>query len=416
MSPGRNLHGPSTDSERIEIADVLRGFAVCGILLVNIMHFKAPGSMGAFGYEGPALDRLAAAGVLVFAQAKFFTLFSFLFGWGFAVQLLRAERQGRTARFPRLFVRRLLFLGALGAAHAALLSDGDILVLYAVTGLLLVPMRGARPEILIRWAIGIVAVSAVITALLLGSIELGRTFAAEEMAQADAEWADEFRREERALTAAYLGSSFVQGMAARIASYAGNAWVLFMIPTVLAMFMAGFAAGRRSLLRRIADHRAPVRRLCAWGLGLGLPLALIALAGMNRLPVLSALMAFWFNLVAAGPIMAMGYCAGIALLWQRPAWRRWLRPLAWLGRLALTNYLLQSAITTVLFHGFGLGLARRVSPAQALLIAVIILAVQLVVSGWWLRRYRFGPAEWLWRTLTYGHAPPMRRAVPVVST
>ena len=96
---------------------MLRGFALCGILFVNIMWFKAPGSLGGFGYEGPPLDRLVAAGVFALAQAKFFTLFSFLFGWGFATQFLRAEERGGSAGFPRRFLRRSAILGLIGVVH-----------------------------------------------------------------------------------------------------------------------------------------------------------------------------------------------------------------------------------------------------------------------------------------------------------
>ena len=147
-----------------------------------------------------------------------------------------------------------------------------------------------------------------------------------------------------------------------------------------------------------------------WGLAIGLPLALLLAAGVNRLPALSALICVQLNSALAGPLLALAYCAGVTLLWQRVRWQRWLRPLAPLGRMALTNYLLQSLVAALLFHGYGLGLARRVSPSLALLIAVAILAGQLPISGWWLRRYRFGPVEWLWRTLTYGRRQPLRRA------
>ena len=404
--------GPVRDDERVELVDALRGFAVCGILFVNIMWFKAPGSIGTLGYEGALLDRLAASVVTVLAQGKFVTLFSFLFGWGFAMQLQRAERRGAVAGFPRLFLRRLLFLGLIGSAHIVLLSEGDILLLYAIVGMLLVPLRHARAEVLLRWAIVIVAASAAICALLVGSLALGRAFSAAEMAQVDVELAEEIRREAQAVTAAYLDPAFLHEVASRLATYGRNAWILLVSsPTVLAMFLLGFVVGRRDLARRVADHQVLLRRVCAWGLGIGLPLALLVGVGVSRLPTLSALQAFWFNAAAVGPVLAIAYCAGLALLWQRAAWRRWLRPWAALGKLALTNYLLQSLIATFLFYGFGLGLARRVSPAAALLITVGILAAQLLISGWWVRRYRFGPAEWLWRALTYRHAPPMRRAV-----
>ena len=151
MSQRAAALGPIGDAERIEVVDVLRGFALCGILFVNIMWFKAPGSLGAFSYEGPPLDRLVAAGVLALAQGKFFTLFSFLFGWGFATQFLRAEERGAAAGFPRRFLRRSAVLGLIGVVHIALLSEGDILLLYAVVGLLLLPLRHARTEILLRW-------------------------------------------------------------------------------------------------------------------------------------------------------------------------------------------------------------------------------------------------------------------------
>ena len=176
------------------------------------------------------------------------------------------------------------------------------------------------------------------------------------------------------------------------------------------MFVLGLAAGRRDLARHAVDHRALLRRVRTWGLVIGLPLAALLAAGMSLLPTLSALMCLALNGAVAGPLLAMAYAAGIALLWQRPGWQRWLRPLAAMGRMALTNYLLQSVIATLLFYGYGLGLARRVSPSLALLIAAAILAGQILISGWWMRRYRFGPAEWLWRTLTYGARQPLRRA------
>ena len=131
-------------------------------------------------------------------------------------------------------------------------------------------------------------------------------------------------------------------------------------------------------------------------------------SGFGPFANLSALICVQLNSVLAGPLLALAYCASITRLWQRAHWQRWLRHLAPLGRMALTNYLLQSLIANLLFYGYGLGLARRVSPSVALLIVFAILAGQLLMSGWWLRRYRFGPVEWLWRALTYGRWEPLR--------
>ena len=405
--------GPVGDAERIEVVDVLRGFALCGILFVNIMWFKAPGSLGAFSFEGPSLDRLVAAGVLALAQGKFFTLFSFLFGWGFATQLLRAEERGGGVGFPRRFLRRSAVLGLIGVVHIALLSEGDILLLYAVVGLLLLPLRHSRPEILLRWVKWLLVVPAAVWLLFFGALALGRAFpdGAEEIAVSDRETEEAFRTEARTTTAAYLEPAFARTAATRVQIYRRNAWLqLVLAPTVLAMFVLGLAAGRRDLGQHAVDHRALLRRVRTWGLVIGLPLAALLAAGISLLPTLSALMCLALNGAVAGPLLAMAYAAGIALLWQRPGWQRWLRRLAAMGRMALTNYLLQSVIATLLFYGYGLGLARRVSPSLALLIAAAILAGQILISGWWMRRYRFGPAEWLWRTLTYGARQPLRRA------
>ena len=412
MNERSGAFGPVGEAERIEVVDVLRGFALCGILFVNIMWFKAPGSLGGFGYEGPPLDRLVAAGVFALAQAKFFTLFSFLFGWGFATQFLRAEERGAAAGFPRLYLRRSAILGLIGVAHIVLLSEGDILLLYAILGLALLALRRARPETLRRWVKWLLIVPAAAAVLMFGALALGRAFpeGAAEMAATDREMEEEFRTEARDVTAAYLEPVFVHTAATRVGNYARNAWLpLVLAPTVLALFLLGLAAGRRGLAPHAADDRALLRRLRTRGLVIGLPVAVLSAAGANLLPTLSALMCLWVNGTIAGPLLAMAYGSGIALLWQRPGWQRWLRPLASMGRMALTNYLLQSVVATLLFYGYGLGLARRVSPSLALVTVVAILAGQVLISGWWMRRYRFGPAEWLWRTLTYGARQPLRR-------
>lgn len=445
MTASTAAAGPVGTGDRVEIVDVLRGFAVCGILFVNIMWFKAPGSLALFGSEGNLLDQLAGAAVIALAQAKFFPLFALLFGWGFAMQLRRAqwpvapppeppaqhpvaqagepraerpakrpaEQQEQAAGFSRRFLRRLLVLGLIGMIHIALLSQGDVLLPYAAFGLLLLPLQRARPETLVRWVIWLLAVPAAVWLLLFGALALGRAVpeAAVEIEQADQELREEFLESAQATTAAYLDPAFAREAATRIRLYGGNVpFLLMQGPTILAMFLLGLLVARRDLARRVADHQVLLRRVRAWCLGLGLPLALLMAVGITQLPTLSAVMVFSFNAALAGPILMLGYCAGIALLWQRSAWQRLLRPLAALGRLALTNYLLQSLIATLLFYGYGLGLARRVSPALALLIAIAILAAQLLISTHWLRRYRIGPAEWLWRTLTYGHPQPFRRA------
>ena len=221
-----------------------------------------------------------------------------------------------------------------------LLSEGDILLLYAVVGLLLLPLRGARPEILRRWVKWLLIVPAAVAVLMFGALALGRASpeGAAEMAATDREMEEEFRTEARDVTAAYLEPAFVRTAATRVGIYARNAWLpLVLAPTVLAMFLLGLAAGRRGLTPHAADHRALLRRLRTWGLVIGLPVAALSATGAALLPTLSALMCLWVNGTIAGPLLAMAYGSGIALLWQRPGWQRILRPLAAMGRMALTK-------------------------------------------------------------------------------
>ena len=173
-------------------------------------------------------------------------MFSFLFGWGFATQFLRAEARGATAEFVPLFLRRLLILGLIGAVHAVLLSGGDILLLYALVGLLLLPLRRTRPEILLRWAKWILALLAAVWLLLFGALALGRAFpeGAEDIAASDREIEESFRSDGQATTAAYLDRAPVRVVAKRIENYGRNAWILLLLgPVVLAMFLLG--RGRR---------------------------------------------------------------------------------------------------------------------------------------------------------------------------
>ncbi|HET7768239.1 MAG TPA: DUF418 domain-containing protein [Chloroflexota bacterium] len=211
------------------MVDVLRGFALFGILLVNMSLFEGPGSLPGFVPDEHPVDRAASLAILAFAQAKFFARFSFLFGLGFSIQLLIAERRG--GRFAPLFLRRLLVL-------------------------------------------------------------------------------------------------------------------------------------------------------------------------------------LVFGLTLGGPLLSLGYAAAVALLSQNPSWAQRLAPLAATGRMALTNYLLQSIVCTTLFYSYGGALFGRVGAAGGLLVTVALYALQVPFSVWWLRRFPYGPMEWLWRTATYGRPPSRYRSSP----
>ncbi len=404
---------PISAGERLQIVDILRGFALLGILLVNMAIFKAPFGFGepAMLDELPLLDRLAQQAITLFAEGKFFTLFSLLFGFGFAIQMLRAEQRGRP--FVGRFARRLLILLVIGLIHAFLIWYGDILVSYALIGFALLLFRNARPRTLLIWAALLLLGMTVIVGGLIALLEFARAVpgVAEQMRQVEQQTIAQFEQQFAEDQRVYGSGSYAEIVAYR-ARFMPIVYfsLLFQWPPVLAMFLLGLYAGKRGILHDPGAHLALLRRVRFWGLTLGLALSLLVVILQARLSLLGGAMAPLLNFSIAGPVLSLGYAATIVLLAQRPAWLRRLTPLAPVGRMALTNYLLQSLIATTIFYGYGLGLYGRWGAATGLLLSLAIYALQIPFSNWWLSRFRFGPLEWLWRSLTYGRAQQMRLA------
>jgi uncharacterized protein len=247
---------------------------------------------------------------------------------------------------------------------------------------------------------------------LLGLIEYGRTVpgGAEQIVLVEQEMRAGFEQQAVEDRRVYGSGGY-----AEIATYrAGSmptvyATLLFQAPPILALFLLGLYAGKRGILHDPAAHTTLLRRVRFWGLSLGLLLSLLVVLVETQLSILSAALAPLLNLSLAGPILSMGYAATIMLLAQHERWRARLAPLGAAGRMALTNYLLQSLICTTIFYGYGLGLFGRIGAAAGIGLTLMIYALQIPFSVWWLRRFRFGPMEWLWRSLTYGQVQPLRQ-------
>jgi uncharacterized protein len=185
-----------------------------------------------------------------------------------------------------------------------------------------------------------------------------------------------------------------------------------MAPGILAMFLIGVYFGRRRLFEDVEGNLPFFRQLFWWGLAIGVPLNLIYASLMptiSRAELNYATMAATLTQIVGAPALALCYVAGISLLVRKPIWQQRLRPLAAAGRMALSNYLGQSLIATFIFYGYGLGLFGRAGWAAGLVLTIAIYAVLVVISTWWAQRFRFGPAEWLWRSLTYLKPQPFRR-------
>jgi len=385
---------------------MVRGFALFGVLLVNMYGFGAD----SIAWNSPT-DQLAFAIKRVFFESKSWTLFSMLFGFGFAVQLQRAHAQG--FRILPTYLRRLAVLFFLGAAHA-LLYDGDILMLYAELGLGLLVIRRLPTRWLLLLAVGLMLVFPL--ARLASAWD--RPAGSEEIRSVPEARA---RLERAQRTHVYANGSLAEVAADNASAIPADPLEDANSPesglAVFAMFLLGFSVGRSGALRNIPGHVTPIARVRAWGLGFGL-----AAMAAERILAASAGYAV-FRSQRAGPgvqfagdllfafgttALALGYAATIILAAQTRSGRATLAPLTGVGRLALTVYLTQTLVFTTLFYGYGFDQAFRLGPAAVTVWAVMIFAVQVVACQWWLRRFRFGPVEWLWRSLTYLKWQPLR--------
>jgi uncharacterized protein len=399
--------GPVAPASRIVEVDMVRGFALFGVLLVNMYGFGAD----SIAWNAP-FDELAFTIMHVFFESKSWTLFCALFGFGFAVQLQRAEARG----LPILstYFRRLTVLFAIGAVHT-LLYDGDILMLYAELGLVLLVVRNLPTRKLLLLAVGLMLIFPLAH---LATSDRQPSGMEEIESIADARALLELERR----THTYVTGSLSEVVAYNASAIPANPledynWADSGL-TAFALFLLGFSIGRSGVLRDIPGHAAAIARVRAWGLGFGLAAmaaerVLAATGGYavfrpqrSGLAVqLTGDLLFAFGATA----LAFGYAATLILAAQTPRGRAALAPLAGVGRLALTVYLTQTLIFTTLFYGYGFGQAYRLGPVAVTAWAVVIFAVQVVLCHWWLKYFRFGPAEWLWRSLTYLKWQPLRR-------
>jgi len=369
---------PTPPQERIELLDVLRGFALFGVLLMNMQYFVSPSYLSILQSDtATEMDWLSFWFVRMFAESKFYPLFSFLFGYGMAIQIQNAQARG--TRFLPLYIWRLTILLLIGAFHSLYFWSGDILATYALLGFVLLMFhKQSDSTLLVASLVCMFAVSGVLTAIQSGWLP--------------ADWT-------RALRSAFDGVAEGDQMAFRQAI------------RVMSMFLIGLLAGRRRVLTDGIQDSSRVTRVCLWGWTTGLlgNLVYVWLSDRTDPSVLSwSRIAALSTLAWSGPVLAAAYVATLVWLSKFPRWRSFLFPLSFVGKMALTNYLLQTVICQALLSGSMLGRFGPVHPPMGLLLTVVVFAFQIVLSRWWLARYRFGPMEWLWRTLTYGRLQPMR--------
>jgi uncharacterized protein len=400
---------PVDPSERVEIIDVVRGLALFGILAANFRGFAAPAAVYFDpGLYWPALhDRIAQGFVDTFIQGKFITIFAFLFGLGFAVQFERAEVRG--TRFGRLFSRRMAILAAFGFVHGLLIWFGDILLGYAVIGLVLLLFRKRKEKTLLVWA----AVFYLIPLVIVGGV-VGASAAGAPIPEQQPPSQAELQR----IVAAYGSGSFAELQAERAKEVVSMNWGMMPVGgwQILGLFLFGMVAWKRRLLQPADEALPRFRRVTFAALAIGVAgngfaVGLRWVLDVGPFSLSPALLAVFALQIISVPALSAGYVGSVILLSRNPFWRGRFTRFGAVGRMALTNYLLQSIVGTTIFYSYGLGLFGRGGPALFLVPAVILFAIQAYFSSWWLGRWRFGPVEWLWRSLTYGRLEPLSRDV-----
>lgn len=342
-------------------------------------------------------------------ESRFYALLILLFGIGFGIQLMRAD--GLATDLRNTYYRRSAALLAIGIVHGTLIWNGDILTIYALVAFALVLSRAASTRRIL------------VAAVLLW-------FAGPSIVR-DVMFLSGLRfmlpGSHRDLALIYAHGTWLQIERARVGEYLN--WLsdfgLTSYVSILAAFLVGLWSMKSGYLRRVIDDPRTTRRLLAFAL-------VLAAIGYARLKFADRLWPMrpppnppdgfpypYFQYAMARQFvlkfftwdtegMAVAYACILLLIWQRPSGKRLFRPLAATGRMALTTYLTQSIVCTLLFYSYGLGWYGRVGYTGFFVLTLILFASQMAASTWWLARFRYGPAEWVWRTLTYGRAPAMQ--------
>lgn len=398
--------------DRINVIDSFRGFALAGIVLAHMIeHYTSgmpPPELAASFVEGP-LDQVIQGLMFIFVMGKFFAMFSFLFGLSFFIQMDRAAK--RDIDFRGRFIWRLTILLLIGYVHS-LFYRGDILTIYAPLGFLLVLFYNIRSNILLV-LVAIMLVGAgryTVFALFGGDAFLpygeGTPDLPHNAAYFDALLNGSLRD--------VFAANAIHGHLAKMQFQIGHfgRWYL-----TFAYFLLGLLAGRYRLFVRLDDLHEPIKKTLWLAIACTLGLLFLNAVLFSQISVEGKGPQFdnWLAMFALTALdlynvsLTIVFVCSFVLIYKRPAGGRILGKLAPYGRTALSNYFIQTLLGTFILYNWGLGFLGELTNTQALLIALGIIGIQIVLSDWWLKHFRFGPLEWLWRSGTYFQWQPLRR-------
>jgi uncharacterized protein len=429
MAASTDLLAPVSIRERISSVDTIRGVAVLGILLMNILMFGRPGPDDPSVMGETGVNYQTWYWVTLLFEGKMRAMFSMLFGAGLVIMTARAAARGREGGLADIYLRRNLWLLVFGVAHAFLLWDGDILYFYAACGLFLYAFRNVPPKWLIAGGIVVLLVT-VPKSWLEGFDRECKRNAAQAAEAAKAKGAkltpeqeatigawkekmkefkpdrEELKKQIQAHQGSYL-DRFIRRHGS-VVFWQSNGFYLWGIWDVLGMMLIGMALMKLGVF----PAEWPVRKLAILALatyapGIALTWAMLrASIAANFEPVAQGYISMGYE--PARALMGVGYASMLALVCRAGVLAGVRRGLAGVGQMALTNYLLASLVCTTLFYGYGFGLFGKLERHQLYFVVASVWVVQLALSPVWLRHFQYGPVEWAWRSLTYWKRHPLR--------
>ena len=403
---------PVSLSERSDLLDALRGFALLGVLLDNVFGFTGWGFLTQANRE--ALSTWPADGIIglleqTFINGKFYSLFSLLFGIGFSIILIRNEQKGINPL--KIFYRRLFILLIIGAGHLFLLWEGDILFLYALIGMLLPLFRKCSDKTLLIWAVALIA-----SPILFDIVSVFFHYKNGNFLEAMAQSID--KKTGLPIDDTYGQYLYKDGSGwQEWRNWQASGWLYRYsyildsnrIPKVLGMFLIGFYAGRKMIYANLENYVSIFKLLRRWGLIIGIPSAIACTYFEffgKHIPDAMGLVHTISYGTSVVPL-SLAYVSVICLRWIKKKGNTKLKVLAPLGRMALTNYLMQTILGITIYYGVGFGFGGNIGPVIFIPVSLGIYVLQIIYSTLWLKHFNYGPFEWIWRMLTYGKRLPI---------
>lgn len=420
---------PVTSSERIQIIDILRGFALFGVLIMNVYFFNHPNEGNLVQEEYLSVGDSVTSWILrVLISGKFYILFSFLFGLGFSIQIKRLK--DKDINVAKTYSRRLFILLGFGLIHSILIWNGDILKLYAIIGFLLLLFRNSSIKRVKIWIAILFSIFYIGYAV--GSIldsrpkkdkeKVENTFN-EDAKNTNIDEASDENKDEENLDAKdkneisfeeYKNGNYFSTIKENVnvlIEWKQLALIVLGLLFVLPLFLLGSCFGRKGIFST-KDNNPFLLKLMLWSLLVGTIMSIMfiyfGLTTSKGDETFQRALMHIGEQYAALPL-TLAYVGAITLLYNKNIGIGLLKPLAPVGQMALTNYLLQSVVFTWVFYGQGFGFIGQKSTTLLLLIGFLFFSIQVIVSKWWMSKFRFGPAEWLWRVITYGEIQSFKK-------